>query len=219
MSDCDGYYHYAEKTAPAQMLYEHGIFSTYLQGQEVPKWFTHRSNGSSFTLQSSPQNGKIRGLNVCIVRSISSMIEFGPSRIEIMNLTKNYSWTYQPIMYVLPKDDDLEYGDEVEVWLSHWMFGNNEFEDGDDVSIQFSVKHCYVHNNELFIGYDSEGRDHANVREYGISLVYDDDGNQNLEDPLGYYKSWKHIIGGDLSTAEVSSSHYFLKPWPSDMPI
>ncbi|KAI3826804.1 hypothetical protein L1987_00860 [Smallanthus sonchifolius] len=93
-----------------QMLYKHGIFSTYLQGQEVPKWFTHRSNEPLFTLQSSPQND----------------------------------------------DDDFEYGDEVIVWLSHWTFGKNEFEDGDEVSIHFSVKYFYE-DGEFSMSYDSEG--------------------------------------------------------------
>ncbi|KAK1413458.1 hypothetical protein QVD17_35231 [Tagetes erecta] len=218
-ADTYGRHHLQGKTLQvpaALMLYEHGIFSTYLQGQEVPKWFTHRSNESnesSFTLQSSPQNGKIRGLNVCIVRTISSTMEAGPFRIEITNLTKKNSWTYQPIMYLLPKDDGLEYGDEVVVWLSHWLFGNNEFEHGDEVSIHFSVKIFSNKGGSIAI-YDSSGPDYANVKEYGISLIYDEDGAGNeKQDPLGYYKSWKHIIGGDISASQVSSTHYILTPW------
>ncbi|MFS7906558.1 hypothetical protein Hanom_Chr01g00060661 [Helianthus anomalus] len=108
------------------------------------------------------------------------MNKVGPSRIKIRNLTKNSSWTYQPNMYLVPEDDAFEDGDEVVVvWLSHWMFGKNEFEDGD---------------------------------KYGISPVYDD--GKQKEDALGYYKSWKHIIGGDLSVSQVSPSHYLLKPYP-----
>ncbi|XP_035846619.1 disease resistance protein RPV1 isoform X2 [Helianthus annuus] len=192
------------KKLPAQMIYEHGIFSTYLQGQEVPKWFTQRSSGSLFTLQSSPEKGKIKWLNVCIVHTISSMKEAGPSRIEISNLTKKSSWTYEPMMYLVPEDDAFEDGDEVVVvWLSHWMFGKNEFEDGDKVLINFSVL------QSLRIRYVGQGPDYANVREYGISPVYDD--GKQKEDALGYYKSWKHIIGGDLSDYKVSPSHYRLK--------
>ncbi|XP_035846628.1 disease resistance protein RPV1 isoform X2 [Helianthus annuus] len=190
-----GLYYLEQRILPAQMLYEHGIFSTYVQGQEVPKWFTHRSSGSLFTLQSSPEKGKIKGLNVCIVHTISGK-EVGPSRIKITNLTKKSSWTYQPMMYLFPYNSAFGFGDKAVVWLSHWMFGKNEFEDGDKVRIDFSVKH---------------------VREYGISPVYDDDdgggGGKQKEDPLGYYKSWKHIIGGDLSASEVSPSHYLLQPY------
>ncbi|MFS7906843.1 hypothetical protein Hanom_Chr01g00063981 [Helianthus anomalus] len=137
------------------------------------------------------------------------MTEVGPSTIEIRNLTKNSSWIYQPMMYVLP--GEFELGDEVVViWLSHWMFGKNEFEHGDEVSIHFSVKY---HQGRHGHGphYGGEGPDYANVHEYGIGLVYDDDGNQK-EDPLGYYKSWKHIIGGDLYAFEGSTTPYFLSP-------
>ncbi|KAI7727976.1 hypothetical protein M8C21_002821, partial [Ambrosia artemisiifolia] len=95
---------------PAQMVYEHGIFSTYLQGKEVPEWFTQRSSGSSFTLQSPPENGKIKGINFCIVRTISSMKEAGPWRIKIRNLTKNSSWTYTPMMRMVPEEDAFEDG-------------------------------------------------------------------------------------------------------------
>ncbi|KAM0052544.1 putative TIR domain, P-loop containing nucleoside triphosphate hydrolase [Helianthus debilis subsp. tardiflorus] len=123
-ADDIGFYHLERRILPAQMLYEHGIFSTYLQGQEVPEWFAQRSNGSFFTLQSSPEKGKIKGLNVCIVNTVSSMKEVGVLRIKIRNLTKNSSWTYEPIMYLVPEDDAFEDGDEVvAVWLSHWMFG------------------------------------------------------------------------------------------------
>ncbi|KAK9049542.1 hypothetical protein SSX86_031489 [Deinandra increscens subsp. villosa] len=158
MADSDGCYHCTGKVLPTQMLYEHGIFSTYLEGQEVPKWITHRSNGSSVTLKSSLKN---------------------------------------------------EANEEVIVWLSHWIFGNSEFEDGDEVCVDVSVQFSYGYDG-FDLSYGGEGPDYANVREYGISLVYDDNVNQE-EDPLGYYKSWNHIIGGDLSAAQSSSSHYLLK--------
>ncbi|KAI7742660.1 hypothetical protein M8C21_025548, partial [Ambrosia artemisiifolia] len=187
------------RIVPAQMLYEHGIFSTYLQGKEVPEWFTQRSSGSSFTLQSPPENGKIKGINVCIVRTISSMKEADPWRIKIRNLTKNSSWSYQPRIYLVPEKDAFEDGGEVDViWLSHWMFGKNEFEDGDQVSIHFTVKYFYGEGVLGGVRYEPC----VKVREYGMSTVYDDGGKQKKEDPLGYYKSWKYIIGGDLSPFE-----------------
>ncbi|XP_076901852.1 disease resistance protein RML1A-like [Bidens hawaiensis] len=199
-----------------QMLYEHGIFSTYLQGQEVPKWFTHRSSGSSFTLDSSSKKGKIRGLNVCIVYTISNASDVGPSRIKISNLAKNSSWTYQPRMFAAMEHSQFKHGRKaVVVWLSNWMFNKNEFEDGDKVSIQFSVKFKdIVDLREPYIFHDSGGADRANVREYGISLVFDDVGGNQKEDALGCYRSWKHIIGGDLSAFELSSKHYLLVPSP-----
>nr|GEY25487.1 hypothetical protein [Tanacetum cinerariifolium] len=129
MADSDGNYRFLGKVIPKQMLYEHGIFSTYLRGQEVPKWFTHRSNEPSFTVPSSPKNCRICGLNLCIVSTIE-----------------------------------------------------------DDFILYYT---------------DDGGTDCANVREYGISLVYDD--GIKKEDPLAYYKSWNHIISRDLSAAKMSS--------------
>ncbi|KAI7752423.1 hypothetical protein M8C21_005093 [Ambrosia artemisiifolia] len=212
MANWIGTYDLDRRILPAQMLYEHGIFSTYLQGKEVLEWFTQRSSGS-FTLQSPPKNGKIKGINVCIVRTISSMKEAGPWRIKIKNLTKNSSWTYKPMMYLVPEKDAFEDRGEVDVvWLSHWMFGKNEFEHGDQVSIHFSVRY----DGPKFTREIRYGPFYENVRQYGISLVYDDDdnndGGKHKEDPLGYYKSWKYIIGTDLSAFELLPSHYLLYP-------
>ncbi|KAM0052505.1 putative leucine-rich repeat domain superfamily [Helianthus debilis subsp. tardiflorus] len=85
-ANSEGMYYLPGRVLSEQILYEHGIFSTYLQGQEVPTWFNHKSDESLFTLQSSPNNGTIQGLNVCIVSTISSLNDVGPSRIEISNL-------------------------------------------------------------------------------------------------------------------------------------
>ncbi|KAL8262616.1 hypothetical protein R6Q59_023965 [Mikania micrantha] len=50
------------------------------------------------------------------------------------------------------------------------------------------------------------------ILECGIGLVYDDDeGNiGEEEDVLGYYKSWNHIIGGDLSPFQTTTGEYIL---------
>ncbi|XP_071719688.1 disease resistance-like protein DSC1 [Rutidosis leptorrhynchoides] len=202
-----GTYRYQEKMQSAQILYEHGIFSTYLKGQEVPKSFTHRSNGSSSViLHSNTKNCRIRGLNVCIKSSISYSPMDAPIRIAIRNLTKNFSWIYQPIMYVSSEPN------EVRVWLSHWMFENNEFEDGDEVSVHLNAKTDYgsFYNVKHF----GDGQEYAHLKEYGISLVYGD--KNKKEDPLAYYKSWNHIITRDVSAAKIFSlNDYLLMPhWP-----
>ncbi|CAI9298994.1 unnamed protein product [Lactuca saligna] len=74
------------------------------------------------------------------------------------------------------------------VWLSHWMFGN-EIKNGDEVCVT-------ILENKLYGG--------VMVRECAIGPVYTDKDN-NEEDPLSYYKSWKHIIGGDLSDFQVAA--------------
>ncbi|KAK1413491.1 hypothetical protein QVD17_35273 [Tagetes erecta] len=49
------------------------------------------------------------------------------------------------------------------------------------------------------------------VIECGIDLVYEDRKiEEEDEDVLGYYKSWNHIIGGDLSPFQLSTGEYIL---------
>ncbi|GKD34734.1 Toll/interleukin-1 receptor domain-containing protein [Tanacetum coccineum] len=48
------------------------------------------------------------------------------------------------------------------------------------------------------------------VSECGMSFVYSDRDKESVDHPLSYYKSWKHIIGGDLSPFESTSGNYFL---------
>ena len=72
--------------------------------------------------------------------------------------------------------------------LSHWMFGMNEMEAGDHVTITLT--------------------DRSFPKECGVSIVYDD--GEEEEDALGYYKSWNHIIGGDLSPFQITTGEYIL---------
>ncbi|GJT22892.1 hypothetical protein Tco_0892829 [Tanacetum coccineum] len=172
------------------MLYEFGIFSTCFPGKEVPKWLAHRSSESSisFTIPSSSANKRIEGLNICFVHTFSRDILNNYILVEVKNITKDRSWTY--LGYISASgyaDDDL-------VWLSHWMFGNNELEAGDEVSV-------------TIIDEEEDGR--VMVTECGMSFVYSDRDKESV-DPLSYYKSWKHIIGRDLSAFEDTSGNYRL---------
>ena len=71
------------------------------------------------------------------------------------------------------------------------MFGNNELEAGDQVSVTM---------------YES---DSTKVSECGMSFVYSERDKESV-DPLSYYKSWKHIIGRDLSAFEFETGNYNL---------
>ena len=45
-----------------------------------------------------------------------------------------------------------------------------------------------------------------------MSLVYDDgEEKEDEEDVLGYYKSWNHIIGGDLSPFQTTTGQFILR--------
>ncbi|GKG29517.1 hypothetical protein Tco_0416882, partial [Tanacetum coccineum] len=71
------------------------------------------------------------------------------------------------------------------------MFGENEMEDGDQLTISVTDEICVV-------------------KKCGVSFVYDDEKNEKEEDPLSYYKSWNHIIGGDLSPFQLTTQEYNL---------
>ncbi|KAI3826787.1 hypothetical protein L1987_00843 [Smallanthus sonchifolius] len=45
--------------------------------------------------------------------------------------------------------------------------------------------------------------------KWAVGDVFDD-GTTEKKDPLGYYKSWNHIIGGDLSASQLRTGEYFL---------
>ncbi|KAI3702683.1 hypothetical protein L6452_28432 [Arctium lappa] len=158
------------KTFLVQMIDRPVVFSTYFQGNRLPDWVTHISCSSElhFTLPSYGKSCRIRGLNVCFVTNVVSSTKSVFPSTTITNSTKRYS----DKIYVPRRPVALEEGDIV--WLSHWML-ENEFKDGDEVSVY--VDHPKVH-----------------VKEFGVSVVYDDDDDGNRrEDPLADYKSLKLI--------------------------
>ncbi|KAL7616808.1 hypothetical protein Lser_V15G03391 [Lactuca serriola] len=184
-----------------QMYYEFGIFSTRYEAEEMPSWFRHRSMGSSisFTIPSSPNN-LLTGLNFCSLQRWRGLDESSPSvgfhfpfpfrpMMRISNITKNRTWIYERY-----SDRFIVGGKCCWVILSYWMFGMNEMEAGDHVTITVTDR-----RNEL-------------TKECGVSLVFDEgeEKEEEEEDALGYYKSWNHIIGGDLSPFQTTTGQYLL---------
>lgn len=167
------------------MCYEFGIFSTYFIGKELPNCYGYKSKGSSMSvIIASSMN--IRGLNISSVHTLQGIDRECMLGIRIRNMTTNRTWIYMSYINVVG-----EAGEDI-VWLSHWMFTNNEFKDGDEVCVG-------ILENE---------NDGVMVKECAISLIYDDEDNE--EDPLAYYKSWEHIIGGDLEYYLLTSGEYFM---------
>ncbi|KAK9058325.1 hypothetical protein SSX86_023166 [Deinandra increscens subsp. villosa] len=178
-----------------QMYYEFGIFSTIYGGKEMPDWIQCRSKGSSisFTVPYSPNN--LRGLNFCCVETIDFWYDsdFDLPIIKVTNITKDHTWIYSHyISEVLVVEKCL-------ILLSHWMFGPNEMKGGDHITIEVGL---------IFPCEDEEQL----TMECGISVVYDEDGmiEEHDEDVLDYYKSWNHIIGGDLSAFQLTTGEYIL---------
>ena len=193
-----------------QMYYEFGIFSTVYIGEEIPNWITDRNKGTSisFTIPSSPN--KLRRLNFCCVvvnerqRLNSEFLLDLPMNIFhylpviiIRNITKNLIWIYHHYL------QNLFSSRSYLTFLSHWMFGMNEMECGDHVTITLRKAR-----------YEGESFSDPVIKECGVSFVYDDgEKEEEEEDVLGYYKSWNHIIGGDLTAFQSTTGEYILDAW------
>ncbi|KVI00450.1 hypothetical protein Ccrd_021279 [Cynara cardunculus var. scolymus] len=177
-----------------KMDYEFGIFSTWYVGKEMPNWISDRrweGSSISFTIPSSPCN--LRGLNLFCVFTPGEFItndgEFLAyiSFIRISNITKMCTWIYYIGGFFIGRKEGITFS-------SHWMFGKNEMEDGDQITIST---------------FDNDG---CSTRECGVGFVYDEDEDEDEEDVLGYYKSWNHIIGGDLSPFQTTTpGQYYLQ--------
>ncbi|XP_023751049.1 disease resistance protein RUN1 [Lactuca sativa] len=173
-----------------QMYHQFGIFSTIYGAEDMPSWITDISQGQSisFTIPSSSKN--LTGLNFCCVQHMFLFQEddfFYLPMMIITNKTKSYTWMYQHYI------DKVSVGGEFLVLLSHWMFGKNEMEDGDEVTVTVT---------------EEPGQTRV---ECGVSFVYDNGKtDEEEENVLGYYKSWNHIIGGDLSPFETTKGEYIL---------
>ncbi|XP_023767488.1 disease resistance protein RPV1 isoform X1 [Lactuca sativa] len=181
-----------------QMYYEFGIFSTIYWSKEMPNWITDRSMGSSisFTIPSSPNN--LTGLNCCcmVTSPFTEDVHLEVPLMKITNITKNLTWIYQHYVGSV-----LDVGGKSLMLLSHWMFGMNEMECGDHVTITVTIR-----ENPDVIG-------NAVAKECGVSFVYDNESKDEEEDALGYYKSWNHIIGGDLTAFQTTTGEYILSKW------
>ncbi|KAL8262634.1 hypothetical protein R6Q59_023983 [Mikania micrantha] len=179
-----------------QMFYQFGVFSVFYKRKEMPKWINCRSKGPSisFTIPSSLK--KLRGLNFfCIIKKKPVAFAFVIPVIKISNITKSNTWIYKHYIAEVYYDfieENIEDGNECLCLLSHWMFGPNEMKAGDHIIVTVANEYSL----EL-------------IFESGIGLVYDDGSME--EDVLGYYKSWNHIIGGDLSPFQSTTGEYVLE--------
>ncbi|GKG41354.1 hypothetical protein Tco_0470566, partial [Tanacetum coccineum] len=62
------------------------------------------------------------------------------------------------------------------------MFGENEMEDGDQLTIYITDEMLYDREVD-----DDRLNNNSRIRECGVSFVYDDGKNEKEEDPLSYY--------------------------------
>ncbi|KAL7617418.1 hypothetical protein Lser_V15G03790 [Lactuca serriola] len=154
------------------------------------------SNGPSisFTIPSSSNN--LTGLNFCCV--LASPFHQQPlnnlPKIIISNITKTRTWIcHHYLEMVFLRRNGL-------TLLSHWMLGMNEMECGNHVTVT--------------VRWTPHDIGDAVIKECGVSFVYDDgEEEEKEEEVLGYYKSWNHIIVGDLTAFQTTTGEYILSKW------
>ncbi|XP_068322115.1 disease resistance protein RPV1-like [Pyrus communis] len=165
------------RKAPVQVLYECGIYSIFFHGSKIPDGFGFTIIYRSVLSVIVPSHPilKIRGLNSCVLYAQEPGLEYRLTvqhLIKVSNQTKGLMWTYSPLTVGLPteKEDML--------WLSHFRFGNNELEYGDELRVSVEM------------------HDFVRVKEFGIQLVYE---------PERPPSSQNNVVAGDVS---LSASEY-----------
>ncbi|KAF5786561.1 putative TIR domain, P-loop containing nucleoside triphosphate hydrolase [Helianthus annuus] len=166
-----------------KVLYEFGIFSTYVLGKTLP-CFKHKEIGPdiSFRVPSHPNGSRISGLNISFILSTNKYGDPTIYGIEVNNKTKALIWKYTPTINIRPKKP----GEFNYVWSSLWRTGNL-LDDGDEFVIRSSVTG-------------------AALVECCVNFVYDDNevGEDNLEEMGDSRCMFNHISWSDRMLVEVS---------------
>ncbi|XP_021822537.1 TMV resistance protein N-like [Prunus avium] len=154
--------------SPVQGLYEAGIFSTFLAGNDVPGRFSHKSRRSSISFTVPLLDHQIiQGLIIfAVYASSGSDFPYNPlTRFQgfhghmitrVRNKSKGLNWYYMPSHYGIPGE-----GEDM-IWLSLWNFQDEHLEGGDQVVVSVCMQPCFQ------------------VKELGIQLVLVEQVSHNM---------------------------------------
>ncbi|CAL5401818.1 unnamed protein product [Camellia sinensis] len=178
------------KKGALQGLYECGIYSIFVPGNEVPGWCSNKRKGSSisFNVPLVP-NLMVVALNVYIVYAFAndiSLTNYQFDYIKISNKTKGLKWTYSPMFKGVPDDDSM-------IWFSHWEIGHLLMEGGDKMNLSASL------DDELY-----------QVKEVGVQIVYDECEEKGIQQHNAHPSLHNVMNVGDLSEYHVRTGSYFL---------
>ncbi|CAL5340923.1 unnamed protein product [Camellia sinensis] len=177
------------KKGPLQGLYECGIYSIFVPGNEVPGWCSNKGKGSSISFNVPlVLNLKIVALNVYIVYAFANDISLASHQfdyIKINNKTKGLKWTYSPMFRGIPDDNSM-------IWFSHWEIGHLLMEGGDKMNLSASFDELYQ------------------VKEVGVQIVYDECEEKGIQHHNAHPSLHNVMNVGDLSEYHVRTGSYFL---------
>ncbi|XP_028106537.1 disease resistance protein RPP2B-like [Camellia sinensis] len=177
------------KKGPLQGLYECGIYSIFVPGNEVPGWCSNKGKGSSISFNVPlVLNLKIVALNIYIVYAFANDISLASHQfdyIKINNKTKGLKWTYSPMFRGIPDDNSM-------IWFSHWEIGHLLMEGGDKMNLSASFDELYQ------------------VKEVGVQIVYDECEEKGIQHHNAHPSLHNVMNVGDLSEYHVRTGSYFL---------
>nr|XP_028962417.1 TMV resistance protein N-like isoform X1 [Malus domestica]XP_028962418.1 TMV resistance protein N-like isoform X1 [Malus domestica] len=185
------------KEVPVQGLYQHGIFSTFFVGNEVPGLFSYKSTKSSisFIVPLLLASHRIRGLNIFATyakensNNYSTRSVISPIMIKVRNKSKGLKWIYNPEFYGIPSDvEDM-------IWLSHWKMENK------------TILQC---GDEVVVSVITGPRDMFWVKEFGVELVQEHQDKMSTQHNTKSDPNYPFVIGGDLKMFERRPGIYFL---------
>ncbi|GMP63329.1 hypothetical protein CsSME_00025061 [Camellia sinensis var. sinensis] len=169
---------FTRKKGPLQGLYECGIYSIFVPGNEVPGWCSNKRKGSSISFNVPlVLNLKIVALNVYIVYAFANDISlecYQSEHIKINNKTKGLRWNYSPMFRGIPDDNSM-------IWFSHWEIGHLLMEGGDKMNLSATF-------DEIF-----------QVKEVGVQIVYDECEEKGIQHHNAHPSHHNVMNVGDLS--------------------
>ncbi|PWA44315.1 toll/interleukin-1 receptor (TIR) domain-containing protein [Artemisia annua] len=179
------------QTSHVQMYYEFGIFSTFYAGKVIPNWITHTRWGSSISIIIPSSRNKLRGLNICSVQTLKRIQSKPYQGIPYQKIVKVIDYSQVPVKFFEMPMIIVSNITKNHTWIyNHYI---------SQVSV---AEECVILLSHWMLG--------KNEMEDGDQLTVTIAKKAGEEDPLRYYKSWNHIIGGDLSAFQSTTGEYVL---------
>ncbi|KAG5535870.1 hypothetical protein RHGRI_023592 [Rhododendron griersonianum] len=173
-------------------LFEGGVYSYFLPGDEIPSVFSIKAKGSSLSfLVPSRAHYKIQGFVICCIyttwKNLVTVSDFlAPLTTKIDNKTKHVKCAHCPVSIGIPK------ANENMIWISHWN-SRDLLDGGDEVVVS-------VHPMEFYVGLTQEkGRCTFEVKEVGVIFLYERQGEIATHETF----ACKDMVPGDLSPQEM----------------
>ncbi|XP_065873379.1 disease resistance protein RPV1-like isoform X2 [Euphorbia lathyris] len=156
------------KICPLQALIERGVYSIFLPGNEVPTWFSDRSEGNIVSLQVPEIDAGSTIIGVVTYATYSwkdtSNSCYCAPLLSITNKTKMFDWVYHPNVTFFSSHVDQDIS-----WMCYWIFSNHKKNMNDLLDTGWLFKEDTRQGDELEFSFDMGFG--ISVRNCGIHLL------------------------------------------------